>query len=138
MLFLFIILGFYVANNFFAAPMKIKVSGLEIANVYRDCTKNANENYRDSTIQTTVNITTKQTPKYSLKLSPEDFFLKIGPNEKKGFSMVRASSSDPNDQGVDSSGQYVVTGGELDGDISDTLTFCYGDMCDVANLEICK
>ncbi len=130
--------GFFVANNYLGEPQKIKISALKITNVYRDCTRLDNDNFRDITIQTTVDITAQKTAKNKLKISPDDFFLKIGPNEEKGFSITKASGLDHNAQGVDDSGLYMVTGGELSGDTSDTLTFCYQNKCDIATLEICK
>ena len=130
--------GFFVTNNYFGEPQKIKLNALKITNVYRDCTRSANENFRDITIQTTINVTAEKTGKYNQKISSDDITLRIGPNEIKGFSLTKAQSSDPNAQGIDESGLYMVTGGELRGDISDTITICYQDKCDVANIEICR
>lgn len=119
-------------------PQKVKVNSLEITNVYRDCTKDAYGNYRDSTIQITVNFDVKRSSKYSLKLGTdaEDCTLRIGPNDIQGFYMGKVPT-DPNRQGVDESGVYMIIGGELRGDTSDVLTFCCQDKCDTANLEIC-
>jgi len=120
-------------------PQKVKVNSLEITNVYRDCTKNANGNYRDSTVQTTVSFDITKSKKYSLKLGTdaEDCTLRIGPNDISGFYIGKIPT-DPNRQGVDESGLYMVVGGELSGDRSDILTFCCQEKCDTANLELCE
>lgn len=133
-----IILAFYVANTFFGESQKIKINSLEITNVYRDCTKMANGNYRDTTIQTTVDVKTEKTVKNSLRIIGRDTLLKIGPNEIEGFSLNKIPTPNPYVEGIEESGLYMVTGGELSGDKSDTITFCYQDKCDVANIEICK
>lgn len=133
-----IILGsFWLYNNYFSKPQEVKINSLKITNIYRDCTKNHDGNYRDITVQTTLNIDVDKTAKYSLKILPDECTLKIGPNSIPGFYLGKIPT-DPNIQGIDESGLYMVVGGNLRGDVSDTLTFCCQGKCDVGNLEICK
>lgn len=134
-----IILGYYFVSNFFGEPQKVKINSIEITNVYRNCTKNAGGNYIDTTIQTTVNVDVTKTGKNTLRILARDTNLKIGPNEfLDGFSLNKIPTPNPYVEGIDESGLYMITGGELSGDKSDTLTFCYEDKCDVATIEICK
>ena len=67
----------------------------------------------------------------------DDFILKIGPNEHKGFA-INKIPMDVNNEGVTESGLYQVTGGELSGNKSDVLTFCYQDVCDTYNIDLCE
>jgi len=133
------IVGFFFIKNYTNELQKVKVNSLDIINVYRDCTKNADGNYRDKTIQTTVNFDVTNNKKYSLKLGTDssDCTLRIGPNNIGGFYMGKIPT-DPNRNGVDESGAYMIVGGELSGDVSDVLTFCCQEKCDTANIELCK
>jgi len=130
--------GYFIYSSFFGEPQKIKVNSLEITNIYRDCTINPNGNFRDITIQTTIDVDITKNKKYSLKLRSDDCILKIGPNEINGFALNKIPVSTPYVEGIESSGLHMVTGGELRGDISDVLTFCCQGKCDTANLEICS
>jgi uncharacterized protein YxeA len=134
----FIIGGYFIFSNYFSEPQKIKVDSLKITNVYRDCTKNSDGNFRDITVQTTVDINVKKTRKNSIKLSAEDCTLKIGPNKIGGFALNKIPTPEPYVDGIEDSGLHMITGGELRGDISDTLTFCCQKKCDVTNLNICS
>ena len=130
--------GFYVVDNYIGGPTFVKVRSMETANVYRDCTLNSDGNYRDTTIQTSVNVDVKSNKKYSLPVSDgRGCRLRIGPNEIEGFSLNTTPPPEPYVQGIVSSGLHMVTGGELRGDKSDILTFCCQEVCVVANLEVC-
>jgi hypothetical protein len=129
--------GYYILNNFYGEPQKMKVNSLEITNVFRDCTRSANGDFRDITIQTTIDVDVKKTDKYSIKLSGDDCVLKVGADEVGGFALNKIPTPEPYVDGIEDSGLYMVTGGELSGDISDVLTVCCQDECDTANLEIC-
>lgn len=125
--------------NYSGEPQKIKVNSLEITNVYRNCEKNSIENYVDTTIQTTINIDVTKNKRYSLKLGTDidDCTLRIGPNNIEGFS-INKIPVELNKIGIEESGLYMITGGELRGDYSDVLTFCCQDKCDTINLELCN
>ncbi len=130
--------GFFLVKNFFGEPQKIKINSLEITNVYRDCTKTANDNFRDITVQTTIDVDVKRTRKNSIKLTSDDCVLKIGPNAIGGFALNKIPTPSPYVEGIEDSGLHMVTGGELRGDKSDILTICCQNKCDTANLEICN
>ncbi|MDP7247131.1 MAG: hypothetical protein QF741_00730 [Candidatus Peribacteraceae bacterium] len=129
----------YVSYNYFGEPTFVKVRSIEISNIYRDCTIDSNGNYRDTTIQTTVDVNVKSNRKFSEPIR-EDLgcTLHIGANEIIGFSLNPIPIPEPFVQGIASSGLYMITGGELRGEKSDTLTFCCQDICVVGNIEVCN
>ncbi|HCI03441.1 TPA: hypothetical protein DE059_00780 [Candidatus Peribacteria bacterium] len=131
--------SYYIFENYVGGPTFVKVRSMEIKNVYRDCTLNSNGNYRDTTIQTTIDVDVKTTKKYSLPISDgRGCSLRIGPNNIEGFSLNTIPPPEPYVQGIISSGLHMVTGGELRGDTSDILTFCCQEHCVVENLNVCE
>jgi len=130
--------GYFIYTNFFGELQKIKVSSLEITNVFRDCTKTSSNNFRDITVQTTIDVNVKKTRKNSIKLTSDDCILKIGANNVEGFALNRIPTPSPYIEGIEDSGLHTVTGGELRGDKADVLTICCQNKCDVASMEICS
>lgn len=120
-------------------PQKVQVTSLEITNIYRNCDKydpNPTE-YVDTTIQTSVRINVDNSDNKVLKIgfSPYDCQLKIGTNEIFGYSITNVNTGDG---GINQTGLYTITGGELTGDRSAILTFCCQDYCDQRNIELCE
>lgn len=124
-----------ISSNFETVPKQVEVNTLEITNVYRNCETNSEGNYMDTTLQTTINVETKE-PRNPVRINSYECTLRIGANNIEGFSLNRVDNVD--DSGITNSGQYMITGGDLPGDQGGILTFCCQDICDTINLELCS
>ncbi|MBP6925988.1 MAG: hypothetical protein KBC22_02950, partial [Candidatus Pacebacteria bacterium] len=105
-----IALGYVFVNTSIKGPQKIKLTALEITNVYRDCTKMPGGNFRDTTIQTTINVEAGSVSANKLKITANDVLLKIGPNKIEGFSLNKIPTPEPYTEGIEGSGLHMITG----------------------------
>ncbi len=128
--------GYFIYANFYGEAKPIKINSLEIKDVYRNCEKNG-DNFRDITLQTTVDIEVKKSAKYSKTVLGRDCTLTLNSGVVEGFSLNKIPTPNPYVEGIESSGLHIVTGGELTGDKSGTLTFCCQDECDTFNVNAC-
>jgi hypothetical protein len=133
-----IIGGLFIGSIFIGKAQEVRVSKIEITNVYRNCTLTGNGNFRDTTLQTTVDVSAQKIGKYNLKVDEDKIILKIGPNNAENFSIHKIPTETPYVDGINGSGLHMITGGELIGNQSDTLTICYEGKCDVETIEKCS
>ena len=125
---------FYI--NPFNTSNKIKISSMELVEVYRNCEKNG-ENYKDITLQTKINIEVKKSDRYYENVLPRDCTLKLNSDIIESFSLNVIPSPEPYIEGIQNSGLYVVTGGELTGDKSGKVVFCCQNKCIDSEVKTC-
>jgi hypothetical protein len=123
-------------TNFYGEAEAVKISSIEIKDIYRSCEQNG-DNYRDTTLQTTVNVKVKKSAKFSKTVLGRNCALALNSEDVEGFSLNKIPTPNPYVEGIEDSGLHMVTGGELTGDKSGTLTFCCQGECDTFNVNVC-